>query len=162
MYDSGRRPMLPRWLVLVSLAFNLFFVGWFAGQYLAAPAAPFPTPMETLVQDLTDSMSQDGRQQLAAAFAANGLRLREMQRTMEESRAEVRRVLAADDFDRDRLAASLAELRRRSDGAMTAIHTILVATSGKLSPADRDRLARWQPRAYQAAPPWAAFGGAPN
>lgn len=110
----------PRWqtgVLAVSLLVNLFLAGVVAGAWW--PRAPAPA------QEGRGGMMGGMRPQMAA---------------MQQTRQQVRTLLAAPELDVPALELALAELREKTRASQEAAHRDLVAKAQQLSPEQRQNL----------------------
>jgi uncharacterized membrane protein len=146
--DGGRL----RWLLLGSLALNLFFVG-------AAGAVAFRYSSETPLTSITHlSHNLTGRLDLMAAslppadaeilqqqIAADSGKIAAAQADLRLSQDDVRKTLRAMPFDADALTTAMAEKRNARDNFDVTLHNVLASAAAKMSVIGRNKLADWPP-----------------
>ena len=146
--DGGRL----RWLLLGSLALNLFFVG-------AAGAVAFRHSSETPLTNVSHlGHNLSGRFDLMAAslpptdaeilqqqIAADSAKIAAAQADLRLSQDDVRKMLRAVPFDADALSTAMAEHRNARDNFDVTLHNMLVSAAGKMSVIGRNKLADWPP-----------------
>jgi uncharacterized membrane protein len=139
-----------RWLVFVSLALNLFFVG-VAGalvvrQYVQAPVAstaPIDRSAAARIERLAAILPAKDAEILRAEFRARAS-------TVEGARDEYRRMLDVartflrmEPFDAAAMQTALAAARGARQIFDQLMHELIVAAAGKMSAEGRDKLADW-------------------
>jgi uncharacterized membrane protein len=141
-----------RWLVLASLALNLFFVGaggaLLARHYLAAPAAgPAPIDrsvaarMERLAATLPSSDADILRSEdHAKATTVDGAR-----QAYRKAQDEVRRILRAEPFQGEAMRAAMTEQRAARQVFDQLLQDVIASAAGRMSTAGRNKLADWPP-----------------
>lgn len=153
MASSMRMPVArtSRWLVLGSLALNLFFVG-VAGALVAR--SYFSAPVLVTVPDRSVASRID---RLAATLPpADGEKLRAEFRlraaTVEPARDAYRRaqdaareILRTEPFDVGALRAAMVQTRAARQVLDEALNGVVAAAAVQMSPAGRAKLADWPP-----------------
>jgi uncharacterized membrane protein len=142
-----------RWLLIGSLALNLFFIGTIgalAVRHAVAPAQPAATErprtaaarIERLAAPLpaadADKLREAFRPREAAAEAARG----NLNRAFERMQAALR----AQPFNPDELRGAMADIRAVRPAYEQAMQEVLAAGAIAMSPEGRAKLAEWPPR----------------
>ena len=141
-----------RWLVLASLALNLFFVGaggaLLARHYLAAPAAS-PTPIDRSVaarmERLAATLPAPDAEILRAEYRAKATTVDGARATYRNAQDEVRRVLRTEPFQGEAMRAAMSEQRAARQVFDQLLQDVVASAAGKMSAAGRDKLADWPP-----------------
>lgn len=153
-----------KWLILglvLSVGINVALIGFLAGR------ASHPGPLRNLdptigfmriLPNLPDQRRAELRPLLAEHFGA----VRPSLRQMRQAQHELRRVIAADPFDPDQLAASLETLRRHLGTSQVASHGAFVRLVTALTPTERRLLIEILERPRQRRPRFPADGGRPD
>jgi uncharacterized membrane protein len=144
--ESSRTSSSPsRWLLLVSLALNLFFVG-IAGsmamrQWLEKPidrsdAARFERIAATLPSGDADH--------LRAQFAAQRTSIEAGRQAIGQKQDGIRAALRAEPFDAEALKAAMAESRAARESFYQMLQGVFSTAASQMSPAGRNKLADWR------------------
>ena len=131
-----------KWLgigLVASLALNLFVVGAWVGKIARHEK---PQTERVTLGAMTDSLSPEGRQLLRAAMHMNRKEAIPIFKELDAARDRANDALDAEPYDPDAYAAALRDLRTYSEAGQTLLHATLVDVVGRLSPADRHRLAQ--------------------
>ena len=91
---------------------------------------------------MTNSLSPEGRQLLRKSMDTNHKEAIPIFRQLIAARDRATAALDAEPYDADNYAAALRDIRTYSEAGQTLLHATLVDVVGKLSPADRHRLAQ--------------------
>jgi uncharacterized membrane protein len=134
----SRSPL--RWLLLGSLVLNLALGVVLGSMMLRAtpawePGVPSPRALRQVMPEAAQPL-------LRSVLDEHRPALRGAMRERREARRSVRPLLAAEDFQRGRAEAALAELRQRDQAASAAAHAMLLDLLEQLSPAERRELAK--------------------
>jgi uncharacterized membrane protein len=141
-----------RWLVLASLALNLFFVGaggaLVARHYLAAPAAS-PAPVDRSVaarmERLAVTLPSSDAEILRAEYRTKATNVDGARETYRKAQDEVRRILRAEPFQGDAMRAAMTEQRAARQAFDQLLQDVIASAAAKMSPAGRSKLADWPP-----------------
>jgi uncharacterized membrane protein len=153
--DGGR----VHWLLLASLALNLFFVG-------AAGAVAYryssPVPLRTIMRldhsligrlgRIADTLPPDDAAIMRAQLSEDAVRLAAAQADVRLSREDVRRSLRAQPFDADAMRSAMETNHAAHEKFDKVVHDILAAAAGKMSIIGRNRLADWPSERENARP----------
>jgi uncharacterized membrane protein len=148
-----------RWLLLGSLALNLFFVG-------AAGAVAYrytgPAPLATVAR--IDHSLASRLNRIAASLPATDAKIMRSQLRAEEekiataqadlrlSREEVRNSLRAEPFDAEAMRTAMADNRAARENFDEVLHDMIASAAAKMSIVGRNKLAEW-PAAHETARP---------
>jgi uncharacterized membrane protein len=146
------------WVLIVSLALNLFLVGVVGVRYWREHVRPPPDrvamgPFGRLTQGLPES----GRAKFKEAMDSRREQMREQGREFRRARGEAMQALAAEPFDRVKVDAAFAEARRRADTMSAIMQGAMIEASAQLTSderkAFRDRLAERERERERRGPP---------
>jgi uncharacterized membrane protein len=156
MFSEGAR---LRWLLLGSLALNLFFVG-------AAGAVAFryssPVPLATVshidhslagrLDRIASSLPPEDAELLRTQLHAEALKMATAQADLRLSQENVRTTLRAEPFDADAMRAAMAENRIARQNFDQVLHDTIAGAAAKMSDVGRAKLAEWPPERDNARP----------
>lgn len=139
-------------VTLISVSLNLMVAGWLLGQRMAAPER-----MERgMLRQIAQSLPEEVRAPLREEVRSRRGELFRAFRALRVAREEVRAAIGAEPFDRERLAAALAEQRRRMNALQTQLHEAMLATASDL---DAEARQRWsEARLWQRQGPLPELG----
>jgi len=154
--ESGGR---LRWLLLGSLALNLFFVG-------AAGAVAFryssPVPLTTIahidhslanrLDRIAASLPPADADVLRAQLRDDAEKVASAQADLRLSQDDVRKSLRAEPFDAHAMRAAMAENRSAHDDYDQILHDMIASAAAKMSVVGRTRLADWPAERDNARP----------
>jgi uncharacterized membrane protein len=140
-----------RWLLLVSLALNLFFVG-VAGalivrNYTSTPVlVPVPNhSVASRIDRLAATLPPADGEKLRAEFRARTATVEPAREAYRRAQDATRAVLRGEPFDVAALRAAMAQTRAARQVLDEALHGVVAAAAEQMSPAGRARLADWPP-----------------
>jgi uncharacterized membrane protein len=139
-----------RWLLFVSLALNLFFVG-------AAGAVAFryasPVPLATVARidhspasrldHLAASLPANDAELLRTQLRADAIKVASAQADVRLSQEEVRNSLRAEPFDPSALHAAMAANHTARENFDQVLHDTIGTAAAKMSVVGRNKLADW-------------------
>ena len=136
----------PRWLLLGSLALNLFFVGVAVAMAIRAPAPSYWDPnifvrVERLAATLPAADADILRGQINASHAA----IEEAQTKYHTARQHIHDVLREEPFDVEAMRTAMAQTRNSRLAFDQTVQGVFAGVAGKISPAGRQALANWPP-----------------
>lgn len=145
--ESGAR---LRWLLLGSLALNLFFMG-------AAGAVAFryssPVPLTTIARidhslggrldRIAASLPPADADVMRAQLRADAIKVAAVQADLRLSQEDVRKSLRAEPFDADAMRAAMAKNRTARENFDQAVHDMVAAAATNMSVVGRAKLADW-------------------
>ena len=136
----------PRWLLLGSLALNLFFVVVALAIVIRAPAPSYWDPnvfvrVERLAATLPPADAEILRKQIAANHAA----IEGAQAKYHSARQHIHEVLRHEPFDVEAMRAATAQARAGRLNFDQRIQGVFADIAAKISPAGRQALANWPP-----------------
>lgn len=139
-----------RWLVLGSLALNLFFIGAggaFLVRHSVVPAVPASPPIDRSVGGRIDRIAATLPAADATifrdAFKADAARIEAAQAALRREQDAVRTTLRADPFDAGAMRTAMANTRTARQSFDVILHDMVATASAKMSVAGRSKLADW-------------------
>lgn len=143
-----------RWLLLVSLALNLFFVGVAVAMAVRAPASSYwDRDVFVRVERLAATLPPADADLVRSAMNANHAAIAEAQIKYHDAREHIHTVLRQEAFDPAALRAAMAETRAARQAYDQVIHGVFATTATRMSPAGRQALADWPPNRKSANKP---------
>jgi uncharacterized membrane protein len=141
-----------RWLLLGSLALNLFFIG--IGGALLMRSYGFDTPTANVVDRSTAGRVEriavrlpgEDAERLRAAYQANRQELDRTRRAYYDRQDLVRSALRNQPFDPNALRTALADMRDARQISDRQFHEFFVQQASEMTPAGRQQLANWPSR----------------
>jgi uncharacterized membrane protein len=136
----------PRWLLLGSLALNLFFVGIALAMAVRAPVPSYWDPnvfvrVERLAATLPPADAEILRKQIGANHAA----IEDTQTKYHSARQHIHEVLRHEPFDVEAMRAATAQTRTARLNFDQTVQGIFADIAAKITPAGRRALANWPP-----------------
>lgn len=136
----------PRWLLLGSLALNLFFVGVALAMVIRAPAPSYWDPnvfvrVERLAATLPPADAEILRDQINASHVA----IDDAQTKYHSARRHIHDVLRQEPFDVAAMRAATAQARTARLNFDQTIQGVFADIAAKITPAGRQALANWPP-----------------
>jgi uncharacterized membrane protein len=132
-----------RWLLLGSLALNLFLIGLMVALITRDPPATDRSPAGR-IDGLASALPAADGAKLRANFATNRANVEGARKRYEDSREAIRAVLRREPFDNAALRAAMAESRAARQEFDTALQAVMAQAAGEMSPAGRTALADWR------------------
>jgi len=153
---SGR-DRSSRWLLFVSLALNLFFIG--AGGALLMRGAEFGGAAETTIDRsvagridrIAATLPREDGEKLRATYRANRVELDASNATYRRLQDLVRAALRAQPFDVDALRTAMANMQQARQAYDRRLQDFFARFAAEISPAGRQKLADWR-GGHPAAP----------
>jgi uncharacterized membrane protein len=146
-FSPPARTMGSRWLLLGSLALNLFFVGVAVAMTIRAPApAPRWDPdVFVRIERLSATLPPGDADILRGAYQANHDRIAGAQAAYQDGRRSIHEILRQDPFKIEDLRDAMAKTRTARQAVDQAVQSVFADTVVKLSPAARHAIADWRP-----------------
>jgi uncharacterized membrane protein len=142
-----------RWLLLGSLALNLFFIGTIAALAVRHTVAPVqqaaserPRTAAARIERLAAPLPAADAEKLRAAFRAREAAAESARENLNRAFERIQAALRAQPFDEAQLRAAMTQVRAARPVYEQAMQDILVAAASEMSPAGRSKLADWPPR----------------
>jgi len=137
-----------RWLLLASLALNLFFIG-IGGAVLLQGYAPDPAvppagserSMAGRIERIAATLPREDADRLRAAYQARRDEIDGTRAAYRDRQEAVRVALRAEPFDLDALKAAMSDMRNARQTFDRRIHEFFAQQAAEMSPAGRQKLA---------------------
>ena len=134
----------PRWLLLGSLALNLFFVGIAVAMFIRGPAPRhWDRNVFVRVERLANTLPQADAQILRSAMNANHDAITKAQDAYRNARDDIRATLRQDPFKVEAMRAAVAKASATRQTYDQVIRGLFTDAAAKMSPAGRHALADW-------------------
>lgn len=154
--ESGAR---LRWLLLGSLALNLFFVGA-AGAVALRYSSPVPLAtvsridhsLASRLDRVAASLPPADAQLLRTQLRDEAVHVAAVQADLRLSREDVRKSLRAQPFDAEAMRSAMAENRAAREKFDQVLHDMIAAAAAKMSIVGRTKLAEWPAQRDSARP----------
>jgi uncharacterized membrane protein len=139
-----------RWLLLGSLALNLFFVGVALALAIRAPAPPTRWDPNVFVRidRLAATLPAADAGVLKGMIAANHAAIENTQDRYHAARDEIRATLRQNPFKVEDMRAAMAKTRTARQSFALVIQGVFADAAAKISPAGRLALADWRIKAH--------------
>jgi uncharacterized membrane protein len=138
-----------RWLMLASLALNLFFIGVVGALLLqaygfdapATPAAGSDRSVAGRIERIAATLPREDAEKLRAGYRARREEIDGARAAYRDRQDAMRAVLRAEPFDLEALKAAMAEMRAARQNFDRRIHDFFAQQASQMSPAGRQKLA---------------------
>jgi uncharacterized membrane protein len=135
-----------RWLLLGSLALNLFFVGIAVAFVVRAPAAPaWDRNVFVRIEHIADTLPPADADLLRGQINANRQLIDDAQRQYHSAQDEIHATLRREPFDAEAMRAAMAKTRAARQSFDQVIQGVFAFSAAQMSPAGRKALADWPP-----------------
>jgi uncharacterized membrane protein len=140
-----------RWLLLGSLAVNLFFVGvggaLIVRGYMGAPAAtaPFDRSAAARIERLAVTLPPADGEELRAEFRAQAAVVEPARDAFRQAQDAARAVLRTEPFEPAALRAAMARARGARQTLDEALQEVIAKAASRMSAEGRKKLADWPP-----------------
>ena len=142
----------PRWLLLGSLALNLFFVGVAIAMAIRAPAPSYwDRNVFVRVERLAATLPPADADTLRSRISANRPAIEETQNSYHTAQDSIHEVLRREPFDVEAMRAAMAKTRMARQAFDQTIQGVFAGIAASISPAGRQALANWPPGRKAAA-----------
>jgi uncharacterized membrane protein len=139
-----------RWLLIGSLALNLFFIGTIGSlavrhYVMAAPPAATERPRTAAarIERLAAPLPPADAEKLRATFRPRAAESEEARAALNRAFERIQAALRKEPFDPAQLRAALAEVRTTRPAYELVMQEIYLAAAGAMSPEGRAKLADW-------------------
>jgi uncharacterized membrane protein len=140
-----------RWLLLGSLALNLFFVGVAVAIAVRAPTPPsWDRNVFVRVERLAASLPPADADILRNQIQANHAAIEGAQTQYQTARSQIRETLRQDPFKADDMRAAMAATRAARQNFDQVIQGVFADAAGQMSSAGRHALADWRSKRNSA------------
>ena len=135
-----------RWLLLGSLALNLFFVGIAIAMMVRSPAPSYwDRNVFVRVERLAATLPPADTDILRGEINANRTAIENAQAAYHAAQDSIHDVLRQEPFDAEALRAAMAKTRAARLASDQTIQGVFAGIASKISPAGRQALANWPP-----------------
>ncbi len=135
-----------RWLLLGSLALNLFFVGVAVAIVIRAPAPPaWDRNVFVRVEHIADTLPPADADILRGQINANRQLIDEAQTKYHSAQDEIHATLRHEPFDVNAMRTAMAQTRTARQAFDQVIQGVFAFAAAQMSPAGRQALADWPP-----------------
>jgi uncharacterized membrane protein len=135
-----------RWLLLGSLALNLFFVGVALAMAIRAPAPPaWDRNVFVRVEHIADTLPPADADLLRGQINANRQIIDDAQRQYHSAQDQIHGTLRRQPFDLEAMRAAMAKTRAARQNFDQVIQGVFAFSASQMSPAGRNALADWPP-----------------
>jgi len=135
-----------RWLLLGSLALNLFFVGVALAMAIRAPAsASWDRNVFVRVEHIADTLPPTDADLLRGQIQANRQLIQDSQTQYRGAQDQIRETLRQQPFDVEAMRAAMAKTRAARQSFDQVIQGVFAFSASQMSPAGRNALADWPP-----------------
>ena len=135
-----------RWLLLGSLALNLFFVGVVVAIAFRAPASPsWDRNIFVRVERLAATLPPADADLLRGGITASRGAIEEAQTNYRASQNVIRETLRQDPFDPAAMQTAMANSRAARQNFDQAVQGVFASSAAQMSSAGRHALADWPP-----------------
>jgi uncharacterized membrane protein len=135
-----------RWLLLGSLALNLFFLGVAIAMAVRAPAPSYwDRNVFVRVERLAATLPPADADILRSRINANRTAIEDAQTAYHTSQDQIHEVLRQEPFDVEVMRAAMAKTRAGRQAFDQTIQGVFAGVAASLSPAGRQALANWPP-----------------
>jgi len=135
-----------RWLLLGSLALNLFFVGVAVAMAIRAPAPPtWDRNVFVRVERIANTLPPADADLLRGQINANRQLIDEAQTKYHSAQDAIHEVLRHEPFDVNAMRAAMAQTRAARQTFDQVIQGVFAFSAAQMSPAGRQALADWPP-----------------
>jgi uncharacterized membrane protein len=149
---SLREDRASRWILLVSLGLNLFFIGatgaWAARYMLADTTRSTPWFDRTVaarIERIAATLpSQDG-DVLRATYRTNATAVDGARDAYRQAQNEVRGILRSEPFDPAAMRAAMGRTRQARQGFDQLLQDVIASAAARMTAAGRNKLAEWPP-----------------
>ena len=146
--EPGTPRRRARWLLLGSLALNLFFIGIAVAMLVRGPPPPprWHHNVFERVDRLADTLPPADGKIVRNAMNTNHAAIAKAQEEFHNARNAIRAALRQQPFKEDAMRAAMAKMRAARQTFDEVIQDVFADTAAKMSPAGRQALADWPRR----------------
>jgi len=135
-----------RWLLLGSLALNLFFVGIAIAMVVRAPAPSYwDRNVFVRIERLAATLPPADADTLRGEVNANRGPIETAQTAYHTAQDHIREVLRQEPFDVEAIRAAMAKTRTARLTSDQTVQDVFAVIAAKISPAGRQAMANWPP-----------------
>jgi uncharacterized membrane protein len=145
-YAPALSRVASRWLLLGSLALNLFFIGVALAMVIRAPAAPtWDRNVFVRVERIAGTLPPVDADLLRGQINANRELIEESEARYRAAQDEIRTTLRQEPFDAEAMRGVMAKSRTARQNFDQVIQGVFAFSAAQMSPAGRHALADWPP-----------------
>jgi len=146
-FPASARSSGARWLLLGSLALNLFFIGVAAAMAIRGPAPPprWDPDVFVRVERLAATLPPADADLLRGAFQADHQKIADAQNAYYGARRAIHEILRQDPFKVDDMRAAMTKMRAARQDYDQLIQGVFAGAAVKMSSAARHAVADWRP-----------------
>jgi len=146
-FHAPSRSSGARWLLLGSLALNLFFIGVAVAMAIRGPAAAprWDPDVFVRVERLAATLPPADADLLRGAFQADHGKIADAQDAYYSARRAIHETLRQDPFNVDDMRAAMARMRAARQNYDQVIQGVFAGAAVKMSSAARHAVADWRP-----------------
>lgn len=153
-YANSTTRRSSRWLLLGSLALNLFFIGVAVAMAIRAPAPPaWDRNVFVRVEHIADTLPPADADLLRGQINANRQLIDEAQTKYHTAQDSIHEALRQEPFDANNLRNAMAQTRAARQSFDQVIQGVFASSAAQMSPAGRKALADWPPNRKTASKP---------
>ena len=135
-----------RWLLLGSLALNLFFVGIAIAMAVRAPAPSYwDRNVFVRIERLAATLPPADADIVRGEVNANRARIESAQTAYHTAQDHIHEVLRQEPFDVEAMRAAMAKTRAARLTSDQTVQDVFAVIAAKISPAGRQAMANWPP-----------------
>lgn len=135
-----------RWLLLGSLALNLFFAGAAIALFIREPAAPaWDRNVLVRIEHLADTLPPADANLLRGRITTNRAAIEAAQSNYRASQSKIRDTLRVEPFDTAAMQAAMTETRAARQNFDQVLQGVFGGAAAQMSSAGRHALADWPP-----------------
>ena len=133
-----------RWLLLGSLALNLFFVGVAVAMAIRTPAPPaWDRNVFVRIEHIADTLPPADADLLRGQIKANRQLIEDSQTQYHSAQDQIHETLRHEPFDVEAMRAAMAKTRAARQAFDQVIQGVFAFSASQMSPAGRSALADW-------------------
>ncbi|HVV60814.1 MAG TPA: periplasmic heavy metal sensor [Pseudolabrys sp.] len=135
----------PRWLLLCSLALNLFFIGGAIAMVVRAPAPTYDRNVFVRVDRLAATLPPADGDKLRTEVNAHHAAIEDAQTKYRAAQDAIRQTLRQDPLDVAAMRAAMTQTRAARQNFDQTIQGVVASAAAQMSLAGRNALADWPP-----------------
>ena len=151
-YPAAASRGASRWLLLGSLALNLFFVGVAVAMAIRAPAPPaWDRNVFVRVEHIADTLPPADADLLRGQINAHRKLIDDAQQKYHSAQDAIHEALRHEPFDVNAMRAAMAQTRAARQAFDQVIQGVFAVSAEQMSTAGRKALADWPPNRKKAS-----------
>jgi uncharacterized membrane protein len=134
-----------RWLLLGSLALNLFFIGIAIAFFVREPVlGSRDRNMAARIERIAETLPPADADKLRGQFQANRTAVETARANLDAAREATRETLRHDPFNADAMRAAMAQIRAARQNYDQVLHGIVSGAAAQMTPAGRRDLSNFR------------------